>query len=620
MIHIVPDLIHLLPDAVANQIAAGEVVQRPASAVKEILENAVDAGATQIKLIIKDAGKTLIQVIDNGCGLSERDARMCFERHATSKIQTANDLMDIHTLGFRGEALASIASIAQVELKTKRIDDEIGTSIIIEGSEFKSQSPVSTPDGTSISVKNIFFNVPARRNFLKSNSLELKYIIEEFLRVALVNTKIAFTFYNQDRILHQVTASNLKQRLVGLLGNAYEQRLIPVNQETGIVNIQGFIGKPEFSKKTRGEQYFFTNGRYIRNPYLHHAIENAFQQLIPKDSFPTYFIYLTVNPKNIDVNIHPTKTEVNFQDIKSIYAILHSSIRQSIGKFNLAPTLDFETEPSLDIPPLPKDAEIRQPAININPDYNPFEKKIRPQLEIPIPPRGKRNEEQWKPLYDPLKEIHFKPEEMPQEGQATQRVLADWEKENSERKEIHPFQVQNRFIISVTPGGIVILDPQKARERIIYERLLDSFENNQTSMQHQLHPQTILLSPEDFEMTMEMIDVFGKAGFSIREFGKNTILVEAIPADCTEENITDLFESILEGLKSGTDDGKTKLHIRIARTLAKNMAKIRKTKLQAEEMESIIEQLFACKVPDLTPDGTPTLIFTSFEDLDKKFK
>jgi len=616
----VSDLIHLLPDAVANQIAAGEVVQRPASAVKELLENAVDAGATQIKLIIKDAGKTLIQVIDNGCGLSERDARMCFERHATSKIETANDLMAIYTLGFRGEALASIASIAQVELKSKRIDDEVGTSIIIEGSEFKSQTPVSTPEGTSISVKNLFFNVPARRNFLKSNSLELKYIIEEFLRVALVNPEIAFTVYNQDRILHQVPASNLKQRLVALLGNAYNQRLIPVLQESGIVNIHGYIGKPEFAKKTRGEQYFFTNGRYIKNPYLHHAIENAFQQLIPKDSFPTYFIYFTVDPKTIDVNIHPTKTEVNFQDIKSIYAILHSSIRQSIGKFNLTPSLDFETEPSMDIPPLPKGAEVKQPTITVDPDYNPFEKKVKPQYEITLPSRGKGSEEQWKPLYDPLKDVHFKPEVLPGEGQEIQHILADWDQDASLKKQIRPFQAQNRYIISATQSGIVILDPQKARERILYERLLSSFENNQPSMQHQLHPQTILLSPEDFEMTMEMIDVFGKAGFGIREFGKNTILVEAIPADCIEENITDLFENILEGLKSGTDDGKTKLHIRIAKSLAKNMAIFRKPKLQTEEMEGILEQLFACKIPDLTPDGNPTMIFISFEDLNKKFK
>ena len=615
-----PDLIHLLPDAVANQIAAGEVVQRPASAVKELLENAVDAGSTHIKLIIRDAGKTLIQVIDNGCGLSERDARMCFERHATSKIQSANDLLSIHTLGFRGEALASIASIAQVELKSKRIDDEVGTCIIVEGSEFKSQSPVSTPEGTSISVKNLFFNVPARRNFLKSNSLELKYIVEEFLRVALVNPEIAFTFYNQDRVLHQIPSSNLKQRLVALLGNAYNQRLIPVDQETGIVNIQGYIGKPEFAKKTRGEQYFFTNGRFIKSPYLHHAIENAFQQLIPKDSFPVYFLYLTVDPKTIDVNIHPTKTEVNFQDIKSIYAILLSSVRQSIGKFNLTPTLDFEREPSMEIAPLPEGAEIKQPVIQVDPDYNPFEKRVRPQFEIPLPPRGKGSEQEWKPLYDPLKDVHFNRELSPQEEKKQQHVLADWDKDDSLNQHIRPFQAQNRFIISATPSGIVILDPQKARERIFYERLIASMENKQPFTQQQLHPQTILLSPEDFEMTMDMIDHFGNAGFVIREFGKNTILVEAIPADCTEENVTDLFEGILEGLKSGTDDGKMKIQARIARSVAKSMSALRKSNLQVEEMEGIIEQLFACNIPDLTPDGNPTMMFLSFDDLNKKFK
>lgn len=613
------DLIHLLPDAVANQIAAGEVVQRPASAVKELLENAVDAGSTQIKLFIRDAGKSLIQVIDNGCGLSERDARMCFERHATSKIQSANDLMAIHTLGFRGEALASIASIAQVELKTKRMDDEVGTSILIEGSEFKSQSPVSTPEGTSISVKNLFFNVPARRNFLKSNTLELKYIVEEFLRVALVNPEIAFTLYNQDRILHQVPASNLKQRVVALMGNAYNQRLIPVSQESGIVNIHGFIGKPEFAKKTRGEQYFFTNGRYIKNPYLHHAIENAFQQLIPKDSFPTYFIYLTVDPKTIDVNIHPTKTEVNFQDIKSIYAILHSSVRQSIGKFNLTPSLDFEREPSMDIPPLPKDAEVKQPSITINPDYNPFEKKVKPQFEIPLPPRGKGNEDQWKPLFDPLKDVHF------DNGKARQQepgepLLAGWEKDSFINSHIEPYQVRNRYIVSAIQSGILILDPRKARERILYEGLLSSFEDKEPLMQHQLHPQTILLSPEDFELTLEMTATFAKAGFGIREFGKNTIIIEAVPAGSEKENITDFFEHILEGLKSGTDDGKMNHQVRIARSMAKSMAGVMKSKLEPREMESLIGQLFACKVPELTPDGNPTMIFLSFEDLDKKFK
>jgi DNA mismatch repair protein MutL len=615
----VSDLIHLLPDAVANQIAAGEVVQRPASAVKELLENAVDAGATHIKLIIKEAGKTLIQVIDNGCGLSERDARICFERHATSKIQNANDLMSIHTLGFRGEALASIASIAQVELRSKRIEDEVGTCIIIEGSDLKSQSPISTPEGTSIAVKNLFFNVPARRNFLKSNSLELRYIIEEFLRVAFVYPEIAFTLYNNDKILHQVPPSSLKQRLVALLGNAYNQRLIPVEQETGIVNIHGFIGKPEFAKKVRGEQYFFTNGRFIKNPYLHHAIENAFHQLIPKDAFPAYFIYLTLDPKTVDVNIHPTKTEVNFQDGKSIYAILHSSIRQSIGKFNLTPTLDFDTEPAIDIPPLPDGAVVNQPVIKINPDYNPFEKKVRPQSEIPLS-TYKGGENQWKQLYDPLKDIHFKKEILDDDRQATQHILANWDQDDSLISPIRPIQVQNRFIVSVTRSGIVIIDPQKARERIIYEQLIASIENNQPSMQRQLHPQTILLSPEDFEMTMGMIEVFEKSGFGIREFGKNTILVEAIPSDCVEENISDLFENILEGLKSETDDGKTRMQVRVAKSLAKSMSASRRSKLQMEEMEGIMEQLFACKAPDLTPDGNPTMMVISFDELNKKFK
>ena len=377
-----PDLIRLLPDAVANQIAAGEVVQRPASAVKELLENAVDAGATSIKLLIKDAGKALIQVIDNGSGMSERDARMCFERHATSKIETANDLLTIHTLGFRGEALASIASIAQVEIRTKRNEDELGTCVQIDGSDVKNQYPVTAPDGTSIAVKNLFFNVPARRNFLKSNTLELKYIIEEFFRVALVTPQIAFYFYNNDKILHQVTASTLKQRIVELFGNHYNPRLIPVEQESSIVNIKGFIGKPEFAKKKRGEQYFFTNGRFIKSPYLNHAIENAFRELIPNDAYPTYFIYLTIDPKTIDVNIHPTKTEINFQDVKNIFAILQSSIRQSIGKFNITPSLDFEQEQGMVIPPLPPGAQVKQPTINVNPDYNPFEKKVQPQIDL----------------------------------------------------------------------------------------------------------------------------------------------------------------------------------------------------------------------------------------------
>ncbi|MDP4281722.1 MAG: DNA mismatch repair endonuclease MutL, partial [Bacteroidota bacterium] len=399
------DLIKLLPDSVANQIAAGEVVQRPASAVKELLENAIDSGANEIQLIIRDAGKALIQVIDNGCGMSERDARMCFERHATSKISTANDILSIHTLGFRGEALASIASVAQVELKTRKIEDELGTSVIIEGSEFIEQSPVACSSGTSIAVKNLFFNVPARRNFLKSNNLELKYIIEEFCRVALVYPGICFVFHNNNKLLYKLTPSNLKQRLVALYGSSYNEKLVPVDQESTIVNISGFIGKPEYAKKNRGEQYFFTNGRYIRNPYLHHAMEKAFQELIPPDAFPSYFIYMNLDPQQIDVNIHPTKTEINFQDIKSIYAILHSAVRQSIGKYSITPTLDFEREPSLDVPPLPAGVAVKPPVIHIDPSFNPFEKKSRPQSEMQFSNKIQPGDKGWKKLFESLNEV-----------------------------------------------------------------------------------------------------------------------------------------------------------------------------------------------------------------------
>ncbi len=615
-----PDLIRLLPDAVANQIAAGEVVQRPASAVKELLENAVDAGATSIKILIKDAGKALIQVIDNGSGMSERDARMCFERHATSKIETANDLLTIHTLGFRGEALASIASIAQVEIRTKRNEDELGTCVQIDGSDVKNQYPVTAPDGTSIAVKNLFFNVPARRNFLKSNTLELKYIIEEFFRVALVTPQIAFYFYNNDKILHQVTASTLKQRIVELFGNHYNPRLIPVEQESSIVNIKGFIGKPEFAKKKRGEQYFFTNGRFIKSPYLNHAIENAFRELIPNDAYPTYFIYLTIDPKTIDVNIHPTKTEINFQDVKNIFAILQSSIRQSIGKFNITPSLDFEQEQGMVIPPLPPGAQVKQPTINVNPDYNPFEKKVQPQIDLPLTNREKSNYDHWQKLFDPLKELRFPSSaSSPDEPQA-QQTLSNWDQIDTAKGKSDVIQVQNRYIITFTDKGIVIIDQQNAHERILFERFLSAMESNIPASQQQLMPQTINITHEDVELLKEFNADFEKAGFEITGFGKNTLLVQAIPADCLNENITDLFEKLLESLKTSREDPKTQPGQRLARSLSKSLSLGRNRKLQPEEMNALVEQLFACKIPDITADGKPTMTIIGFEEMKRKFK
>jgi DNA mismatch repair protein MutL len=601
---IMSDIIQLLPDSVANQISAGEVVQRPASAVKELLENTIDAGATEIKLIIKESGKMLIQVVDNGCGMSERDARMCFERHATSKIRTADDLFAIRTLGFRGEALASIASVAQVELRSKRTGDEIGTLIGVEGSEFKGQSAVSCPSGTSISVKNLFFNVPARRNFLKSNTLELKYIIEEFFRVALVNPDISFGFYNQDKVMFQLPVGNLKQRIINLYGSTYGQRLIPVEQQTDLVNIAGFIGKPEFAKKTRGEQYFFTNGRFMKSPYLHHAVETAFRELIPSDSFPSYFLYFEVDPKTIDVNIHPTKTEINFQDIKSIYAILRAAVKQSIGRFSIAPTLDFNPEQSLDLPPLPRDYNVKPPSITINPDYNPFEKKIAPQTQIPLSDRSKGSIDGWQKLYEPIPLPAPEPELM---------EIAREEQKKS-------FQLHNSFIVTYTKTGIVIIDQQHAHERIIYERMLEQPSGTQSASQKQLIPHTIQLTPDDAQLLREWLTHLTAIGFDIAEFGNNCFVVHALPASVKTSNLDELFESLVESLKTPDRENKSNPNLVLAKSLAKKLAVRRGKKLLQVEIESIVENLFSCKVPEVSPDGKPTLTLISLDELNRKFK
>lgn len=613
------DIIRLLPDSVANQIAAGEVVQRPASAVKELLENTIDAGATEIKLIIKESGKLLIQVIDNGCGMSERDARMCFERHATSKIAKADDLLAIRTLGFRGEALASIASIAQVDLKSKRNEDEIGTSILIEGTEFKGQFPVNCQNGTSVTVKNLFFNVPARRNFLKSNTLELKYIIEEFFRITLVNPDIAFTFYNQDKILYQLPPGNLKQRIIKLYGPAYSQRLIPVEQQTPLVNIAGFIGKPEFAKKTRGEQFFFTNGRFMKSPFLHHAVENAFKELIPDDSVPSYFIYMEVDPQTIDVNIHPTKTEINFQDIKSIYAILHAAVKQSIGKFNISPTLDFEAEQSMNIPQFPDNYPIKQPTITINPNYNPFEKRIEPQTKFTFSPKPAPSAQGWQDFYAPVpanaEKLEFPKTDRELDGLKNQQ-LAD--ETFSERK--RSFQVANSYIVTHTHSGVIVIDQQHAHERILYERMLQKREVNDMAGQHQLIPQTITLSPDNAQFLLEWMDYFTELGFEINAFGKGSFVVQAIPMNMETANIGVFIESVLESLKSPGKENKMNQSLTLAKTLAKKLSIKRGKRLHQQEIDSMIENLFACMIPDTSPDGKPTMVIQSFEELNRKLK
>lgn len=610
------NIIRLLPEAVANQIAAGEVVQRPASAVKELLENAIDAGSTEIKLIIRDAGKALIQVTDNGCGMSEQDARICFERHATSKIKNTNDLLAIRTLGFRGEALASIASVAQVSLRTKRVDDELGTQVEVSGSSFISQSPVSCKNGTTVSVKNLFYNVPARRNFLKSPTLELKYIIEEFFRIALVHADITLTLYNQDKILHQLHPANLKHRIIALFGQSYNQRLIPVQQETQVVQISGFIGKPEFCRKKRGEQFFFVNGRFFRNAYLNHAIESAFHDLIPKEAFPSYFIYFEVDPKTLDVNIHPTKTEVNFLEAKTIYAILQSTIKQAIGKFNLTPTLDFERESSMEIPPFPENHPITPPSISFNPDYNPF--------EHPSPgPRPLKSftssSGSWENLYDPFRESEHKRSSQPTSAELPASGQENLDLGVSE----HPLpvmQIHNRYLIGSLPNGIIVVDQQHAHERILFERFMALRSDKTSPPQKLLLPVTIDVTTDDAEMLKSMNEFLWETGFDIEEFGQNTFVIHAAPSGIDPVAIAPLIESILEDGRTETNTTQDQHFQGIAKSMATRLAVKAGQSLRQEEVSALITQLLACESPELTPRGKPTMMILSYLDLEKKFK
>ncbi len=609
------DIIHLLPDSVANQIAAGEVDQRPASAVKELMENALDAGGSKIKLIVKDAGKTLIQIIDNGCGMSETDARMSFERHATSKIKKADDLYAIRTMGFRGEALASIAAIAQVELKTKRIGDEIGVQIDIEGSEIKRQEAVSCPEGTSISVKNLFYNVPARRNFLKTDSVELRHIIEEFHRVSIPNPEIAFSLHHNTTEIFHLEVGSLKQRLMGLFGNSYNTRLVPVEENTGIVKIKGFVIKPDFAKKTRGEQFFFLNKRFIKNGYLHHAVQSAFEQLLPHDSFASYFLMLDVDPKSIDINIHPTKTEVKFEDEKAIYAFLRSAVKKSLGQFNISPSLDFDQEAHLyNMPLKPVDGIYKQPTIKVDENYNPFktEKKEITEREL-------SNKNNWDKLYSRHvdNQLAF---EIKKEEETQQTINTDWDNELHESNKKLTYQLHNKYILTHIKTGFMVIDQQGAHERILYERILEGFKKHKSATQQELFPKAIELNTPDFELVKELYSEIQAMGFDISEFGKNTYVIHGVPADTAEFDSVKLLEGLLENYKQNLLDLKSDKKENLARAMARNTAIKSGKALTQEEMHTIIDELFACNMPYSTPNGKPTITTFSSDDLDKRFK
>ncbi len=599
------DIIHLLPDNIANQIAAGEVVQRPASVVKELMENAVDAGATSISLIIREAGKQLIQVVDNGCGMSETDARMSFERHATSKIQILDDLYKIHTLGFRGEALASIAAVAQVEMRTKKVNEGIGTLLFMENSACTAQEPWGGPDGTSISVKNLFYNVPARRNFLRSNPVELRHIIEEFQRISLANPEIGFNLNNEGEEIYHLRAGNLKQRIVGIFGKKYEEFLVPVHEETQILNIHGFIGKPEQARKTRGEQYFYANDRFIKNAYLNHAVMSSYEQLLSMDSYPFYILFLDLSPSKMDINVHPTKTEIKFEDEKSIYAIIRTAVRKSLSQYHIAPSLNFEQENAI---PISSGgfSSIGRISLGTNSGANTS------FHNSPLA-RHKASPEEWESLYDILKQQTVISQE--DESDTNDELI-----ENEVVKNKPVIQLHGKYIISPIRSGLMIINQKFAHERILYEKFLVSLEKAQGVSQRLLFPEVIQLQPGDFSIAMEIMEDIRHLGFEIEEFGKNTLLLNGIPAEFAIEDQKHILDKIIDDFKGNYLIEKLEKRENLARSLAKNAATKSGKQMQAEEMSQLIDELFACKTPYFSPGGLPALITISSDELDRKFK
>jgi DNA mismatch repair protein MutL len=608
-------IIQLLPDHVANQIAAGEVVQRPASVVKELLENAIDAGASDIKLICKEAGKTLVQVIDNGKGMSVTDARLCFERHATSKIRKAEDLFDLHTKGFRGEALASIAAIAHVELKTKQDQEELGTHLIIEGSKFISQEVAVLPVGTSFSVKNLFYNIPARRNFLKSDIVELRHVIDEFQRVALAHANISFTLYHNGSELFNLSKSNLKQRIVNLLGGKTNEKLIPVTEVTDILTINGFVGKPEFAKKNRGEQFFFVNDRYIKSGYLHHAIISAFEGLLRDGSQPSYFLYLTVPPHTIDINIHPTKTELKFDDEQSLYAILRSATKHSLGQFNIAPVLDFNRDFNLDTPYDLQKKEANYPTIQVDSDFNPFQEEKK--LAGNHFKSKKENQPHWESLYVGSNEKTNQFSNIDYESEATTGAL--FSENDIEKVSIATYQIHKKYIVNPIKSGMLIIDQHRAHERILYEKFLKNLTIKQANSQQLLFPLSLYFSTNDMVLLKEIKASLENTGFVFDAFEQETVVISGLPVTVTETEVNDLLAHLVSDLQQGIPESSFSQMDCMAKSMAKSLAVKAGVFLSEEAQENIVNKLFACKEASVSPFNKTTFITLSVEDLDKKF-
>ncbi|WP_420319830.1 DNA mismatch repair endonuclease MutL [Flagellimonas sp.] len=611
------DIIKLLPDHVANQIAAGEVVQRPASVVKELLENAIDAGADLIKLIVKDGGKTLIQVVDNGVGMSGTDARLSFERHATSKISCAEDLFNLETKGFRGEALASIAAIAHVDMQTRTENSEVGSHIKIEGSKIVSQEVVASPKGTSISVKNLFFNIPARRNFLKSNQVELRHITDEFHRVALVHPQIEFHFYNNGSEIFNLPISKLRQRIAHVFGSRMKDRLVPVGEETEVVKISGFVCKPEFAKKSRGEQFFFANNRFIKSPYLHHAVVAAFEGLIKSDTYPGYFLYLEVDPASIDINIHPTKTEVKFDDENTLYAILRSTIKHSLGQFNVAPILDFEHDPNMDTPYAYKEKAAVIPQVSVDPSFNPFQQTDNKSVGRTV--YHKTDVKGWENLYESLKisldTNDFSSVEIESETGVQGTFYAD---DTDETPAAVTFQLRRKYVVSTIKSGMLVINQNRAHERVLFEKFLGEITVKEGVSQQLLFPLELPFSHQERVILKEIKESLSNVGFMFETLDEETVKVTGVPLSIVESGIGTVLDRLISDYKEGFDSNGISQAELLAKTLAKNLAVKTGEVLDQESQMALVNDLFACKEPSLSPFQKITYTIISEGDIEKK--
>ena len=620
------NIIRLLPDSIANQIAAGEVVQRPASVVKELIENSIDAGSTAIKVVIRDAGKTLIQVIDNGRGMSEVDARMSFEKHATSKIKTSEDLFNIQTMGFRGEAMASIAAVAQLEMDTCPNEEELGTRIVIEGAEVKTQTPVATPKGTKISVKNLFFNVPARRNFLKSNPVETKHIIDEFQRAALARPDITFALYQNDLETYQLPATKLSHRIVHLFGEAHKKQLVPCQEATDLLKIQGYIGKPTHAKKTRGEQFFFVNQRFIKSPYLHHAVKNAFEGLLPQDVFPFYVLFIDIDPKRIDVNVHPTKTEIKFEDERMVYAVLTAAIKQALAVHHVAPSIDFEQNVNFN-PFAVASATEDQPSLAPPTPSQPLTTTASPSAASPVTDRQytqfKRasspstgSTKDWEKLaqyLDPKAPL-------PDHPQSSSPPLTETVPVAPVVEGIFKVQLHQRYILTQVKSGMLLIDQHAAHERVLYERCLQTAQHNQPqNAQQLLFPVHIALNPADLTLVRAHEKDLQALGFVLESFGKDSLIVAGCPAEAVDQDLKQLLEGLIEQFKWNQAQFSLSTQENLARSLAKRACIQPGKPLQKEEMDTLVDQLFACDNPNYTPSGRRTFVMMTLEDIKNIF-